>query len=174
MTDAEAKMLAAKLFAAFPNPKPDNLTTEVYVENLIKLPIAACALEAIDDLIRTETFRPPVALIVEDYHRLKPKYLPPALSEPPMSEEQIAENLRQSKLMVERLSHSMQMPTENVQMPTEDDGLVACQTCKGYGSVPGENYNPQSAQDVLDALADPAMWEICPTCRGRKRVPRAA
>ena len=109
MSEAEAEMLTAKLFAIWPTPKPDMLTMEVYREYLLKLPLVACALEAIDTLALTETFRPPIALIVEDYNRLKPKYQPAALPEPPMSEEQKAENLRQAKALVERLAKSNQM-----------------------------------------------------------------
>ena len=109
MTEAEAEMLTAKVFAIWPTPKPDTLTMEVYREYLLKMPLVACALEAVDNLATSETYRPPIALIVEDYNRLKPKYQPPALKEPPMTEEQRQENYRQAKALVERLSKSNEM-----------------------------------------------------------------
>ena len=109
MTEAHAQALTAKLLAAFPRPEIDKLTVNVYSEQIATLAIYECALDAINDLISSEMYRPPVALVIDTYRRLADRYAPQQLREPPMSEEQRQENLRQSRALLARLSGSLDM-----------------------------------------------------------------
>jgi hypothetical protein len=68
MTRSEAEALTAKLLAAFPTPKVESLTAQVYLERMELFPSYERALQAVNDLIGSEAFRPPVSLVVEAYN----------------------------------------------------------------------------------------------------------
>ena len=115
MTSPQAKALVAKLIAAFPAPKPDPLTYEVYRERLESLPSYERGLEAVNDVIGTETFRPPVALVIDAYWRLNERHQESIMQiEPPQpTPEERAANLAMAKEWAARmkgLTESMEMP----------------------------------------------------------------
>jgi hypothetical protein len=68
MKKSEAMMIVARLMAAFPTPLIDHMTYEVYVEYLRDLDYDRC-LDTVNGLIRTQTWRPSIALILEAYER---------------------------------------------------------------------------------------------------------
>jgi hypothetical protein len=71
MKKGEAMTIVARLMAAFPTPLIDHMTVDIYVEYLRDLDYDRC-LEVVNGLIRTQTWRPSVALILEAYERQGP------------------------------------------------------------------------------------------------------
>lgn len=106
MTRAQALALTAKLVAAYPHPRVEQLTIDVYAEQIEKLAIFDAGLEAVNRLVASERMLPRIADVYEMYHSIRDRHLPPGLPEPPVSEEQRAENLRQAKALLERLAKS--------------------------------------------------------------------
>lgn len=109
MTQAEARALTAKLFAAYPN-KTTDLTAAVYVEKLepLNYPVAV---RAVDELICSEKWMPTVASVLEVYWRIEEaarerRAVARGLAEPPLTEEQKQENARQARALLERLGGS--------------------------------------------------------------------
>jgi hypothetical protein len=117
VSTAEAQALAAKLFAAFPSPPVDPLTFKVYVERLESFPNYEQALECVNDLIGSETFRPPVALLVEGYYRYLERHRArqAQLEWPDPTPEERAANLAMARewaweSKLKGLTDSMEMP----------------------------------------------------------------
>lgn len=110
MTEPQAKALVAKLLAAYPHPRIEPLTAKVYIEAVQKLKSYEAMLEAVDRLIASERMLPRVADIYEMYHSLRDKYAPPALPMPDLTEEEIAENLKRVRELMERYAPVKAMP----------------------------------------------------------------
>jgi hypothetical protein len=117
MTSAEAKALTAKLLAAFPTPKVESLTAQVYLERIETFPSYERALDAVNELIGSETFRPPVALVVDAYNRHNERHqerilqldeVPPTPEERAYFAKMAREHQWPSKL--KDLTDSMEMP----------------------------------------------------------------
>lgn len=109
MTEAEATALCSKLLAAWPHTRGVNeLTIDVYVEHLAPLRFD-CASESVNDLICEERYFPSVSVVLDTYRRnaQRSDFQAPALPEPDVSEEQKAENIRQAREMVARLTRGM-------------------------------------------------------------------
>jgi hypothetical protein len=104
MTESEASALTAKLVAAFPHPRVEPLTVQVYAEAIGRLKHYDAALEVVNDLIATARMLPRVADVVEGYDRIRDRFGPKALREPPMSAEQVAYNKARAHEMLERLT----------------------------------------------------------------------
>jgi hypothetical protein len=112
MTSPEAEAILSMFFANFSHPPIEPVTIAVYAKHIEPLGYEQC-LEAVDMLVRSpQHFRPTVGEILEVYRSLHDKYAPPALREPPMTEEQRRENLRQAQALVNRLAAARTMPTE--------------------------------------------------------------
>lgn len=103
MTQDDATKLTAKLFAAWDKPR-EQLTFAVYVERLLPFD-HDCALRAVDELICSETWLPPVVLVLQVCQRITNTAVRarPALKEAPLSEDERAENLRRLREMQERI-----------------------------------------------------------------------
>jgi hypothetical protein len=115
VTGSQAEALTAKLMAAFPSPIVDPLTVDVYRERIESFPSYERALDALNELIGTETFRPPVALLVDAYWRHNERHQERIMQiEPPEPTPEERElNLRMARewaARVKGLTDSMEMP----------------------------------------------------------------
>jgi hypothetical protein len=118
MTNPEARALTAKLIAAFQgNVQIDPLTAEAYREALETFPSYQQALEVVTDLIRTEVYRPPVAVLVDTYNRYDERRREQILQldEVPPTPEERAANLKMAREWqyegkLDALVESMEMP----------------------------------------------------------------
>ncbi len=103
MTQSQALELMAKLIAAFPHPGVERATVEVYVEAIAELRHYEGGLAAVNTLIRDSRMLPRIAEILDEYDRIKDRYEPKQLKEPPMSAEQIAYNHEQAQKILRSL-----------------------------------------------------------------------
>ncbi len=106
MRTADAEFIVAKLFAAFPGATQE-MTAAVYVEAVTRLHDPDIALRAVNDLIDNEVRLPPVGLVREHYDRNRVPQ--PALPEPDLTPEQIAENVRRRNIIVEMLASKIDL-----------------------------------------------------------------
>jgi hypothetical protein len=68
MNRSDATIIVAKLVAAFPHPRVPPETVALYVEELSELPHVGAARAAVDDLLHSERFWPPLAAIFDGYY----------------------------------------------------------------------------------------------------------
>lgn len=94
MNLGDAKVLTAKMAAAWPRDWLGAASYEVYATFIAELPDADVASDAVDVLIREARRLPSVAEVREVYRRAATWHEQPALEEPPLSEEERQDNLR--------------------------------------------------------------------------------
>jgi hypothetical protein len=114
MTHEESWQLVMYLTAAYPRPEVSQETFAIYVENLLPLEVGA-ARAAVQELVQTEKFLPPIAAVHEAVRRrqARPKPVPIALPEPPLSEDEEARRravANEVRRTVNRLSDKVSRP----------------------------------------------------------------
>ncbi len=116
MKQAEAAALVAKLFAAYPFHRDnDELTAAVYVEQVARLEDPHVALDAVNELIASSRYLPPIADLNDAYYtalsvreeRARNEHL--ALPEGKGSEEERQENLRRAQEFLDKFARSSRM-----------------------------------------------------------------
>jgi hypothetical protein len=127
VNESDARMLIAKLVAAFPFPTPPEGTAELYAEEVAKLASVEAARGAIDALIREETFWPPLATMLERYAQARRTLAEQAARErglaeraahPPLDE---LENRRRARELLERLNRAQNDRNRMVGLPADDE-----------------------------------------------------
>ena len=104
----DAEYLAARLFASFPSNQ-GQATAAVYVEAIQRLHDPDIALRAIEDLVYSERWLPPIAAIRETYERHRPMRDERELPMPELTEEKIADNLRRRNILLDMLAKKIDM-----------------------------------------------------------------
>lgn len=102
MKESEAAGLVARLLAAFPHPRVEPLTAEVYAEAIGELRSYDAALDAVNACIKDCRMLPRVAEVLDHYDRVKDRYAPKALPMPEMTEEERLENLERLRELTAR------------------------------------------------------------------------
>jgi hypothetical protein len=101
----EAVLEVSRLMAAFPTRSVGAATAEAYTEHLMKLKYPQALHDAVTGLIRTEVYLPTIALVVEEYQRHRHKYLPPAIEEAPITEEERAAAAKKLLALTVHIEH---------------------------------------------------------------------
>ncbi len=114
MTQAQAAALVAKLFAAYAfHRDSDELTAAVYAEQIGRLDDPAVALEAVNTLIASSRYIPPIADIHDAYYvalsarEERQRQGIKALTEGEPSEEERAANLKRAEEFLNRVGRRM-------------------------------------------------------------------
>jgi len=79
MKESDALAQVARLFTAFPASKADVGNAKAYAEQLVRLRHPEALAEAVDSLIRSERWLPPISAILDEYNRYKYRHEPPAI-----------------------------------------------------------------------------------------------
>lgn len=97
----EALREVLRLFAAFPSKLITDATAKAYAEQLVDRRSPEALHDAVNSLIRSERWLPPVSLVLEEYSRHVSQYAPREIeerSELTLQEKQ--ENARRSKALM--------------------------------------------------------------------------
>lgn len=103
MTPEQAAKLAATILAAWPGRR-ENLTAAIYIKHLLPLDHTR-ATTAVDELVTSSQFLPPVADVLEAERRVRERerQARPALREPDLTDEQMAENVKRANELLRKI-----------------------------------------------------------------------
>lgn len=153
MTDSEARQLVAALMAAFPQQKVEQPTFDLYAAELSKLQSLDAATEAVQSVIKSSEWFPPLATILAVYRPLA--------------------NRRKEKELAE--SQRRELPPGQPQgLPQEVRDLMA-----RWGGLPSDEDWPEGEEGRCRDCSREArlveygsLWVCRPCARKRTRVKR--